>query len=664
MLEDIKGVGSKSISYFNELGIFTINDLLEYYPYRYNVYKPSSLNEAQENDNILLNGVVEGPIQVVFLPRKLNKLSFRLNTGSYLVNVCIFNRAYIKKNIIVGKMISVIGKYNKKSNLLVASEIKLVPILKTEIEGVYHLNQKLKKQTFKKILKNAIDENIYVASSIPSYIAERYKFMSKMEAIKEIHFPTSSDNLKQAKLFLTYEELFEFCLKMNYLKYLKKDVNVSYKKDIDRLEIERFISCLPYELTADQNQAVDDIYLDFTSNNRMNRLLLGDVGSGKTIVSFLALYMNYLAGYQGVLMAPTEILAFQHFNSMIEVFKAEKLVIRLLTSSTSKKERMEIVELCKRGQCDVLIGTHSVLNEEIVFANLGLVITDEQHRFGVAQRKNLQKKGYMCDVLYLSATPIPRTLALTIYGDMDISQIKTKPANRKIVRTQIYKSSDIKVVLGEMLMEIKQGHQIYVVAPLIFDEEGNSNLENVLSLRVKIAVAFNEKVPIGVLHGKQSSGEKAKIMADFKENRIKILISTTVIEVGVDVKNATMMVVFNAERFGLATLHQLRGRIGRNNLDCKCILISDLDVPRLKIMESTNDGFEISEKDFELRGSGDLFGLKQSGDMSFKLADLAHDFKILKQCDVDAREFLSENLPNIDKFPEQKRLLNGIFLNG
>lgn len=664
MLEDIKGVGSKSVSYFNELGIFNINDLLEYYPYRYNVYKPSSIEDATEKAVILLNGIIEGPIQVVFLPRKLNKLSFRLNTGNYLINVCIFNRAYMKKNIVVGKKISVIGKYNKKSNLLVASELKLVPILKTEIEGVYHLNQKIKKQTFKKALKNAIDENIFVSSNVPDYIANKYNFMSKMEAIKEIHFPTSSDNLKQAKLFLTYEELFEFCLKMNYLKCLKKDVNNNEKKNIDRVEVDRFILNLPFKLTIDQIKAIDDIYLDFVSNNRMNRLLLGDVGSGKTIVSFLALFMNYLAGYQGVLMAPTEILAFQHFNSMIECFKTENLVVKILTSSTSKKERMEILELCKNGKCDVLIGTHSVLNEEVIFANLGLVITDEQHRFGVAQRKNLQKKGSMCDVLYLSATPIPRTLALTIYGDMDISQIKTKPANRKDVKTQIYKNSDIKQVLGEMLEEIKLVHQIYVVAPLIYDEDGNSSLENVLSLQNKMELAFNNKIPIGVLHGKLSSSDKAKIMADFKDNKIKILISTTVIEVGVDVKNATMMVVFNAERFGLATLHQLRGRIGRNDLDCKCVLISDFDVPRLKIMESTNDGFEISEKDFELRGSGDLFGIKQSGDMSFKLADLAHDFKILKQCDADVKEFLNDNLQEIDRFPKQKELLNSIFLNG
>lgn len=663
MLEDIKGLGPKSILYLNELKIYDIKDLLEYYPYRYNVYKPNNISEAHDDETLLINGMIEPPIKVFFIKRNLNKLSFKLNTEKEIINVSIFNRAFLKKNMIVGKTISVIGKYNKKSNSLVASDIKMVPILKTTIEGVYHLNANIKRANFKKIIETAVNNNFYVSSLVPSYFAEKYNFVSKMSAVREMHFPKSIEALKQAKIFLIYEELFAFMLKMNYLKMSRNNNNEIDSKMFDEKKVNDFILSLPFKLTDDQLKAVEEIKCDFKSTSRMNRLILGDVGSGKTIVAFISLYMNYLAGFQGVLMAPTELLALQHYNNIISTFKNMNVNVCLLTSSTKKKDRLLILEDLKSGKCNILIGTHSVLNNEVVFKNIGLVITDEQHRFGVAQRKNLQNKGDMTDVLYLSATPIPRTLALTLFGDMDISQIKTKPANRKQIYTKLYKNNEIKSVLKLMLDEIKNNHQIYVVAPLIEDEEGSSSMENVISLKEKINVAFNGKVPLEVLHGKLSAKEKEQIMNDFKLGIIKILISTTVIEVGVDVKNATMMVVFNAERFGLATLHQLRGRIGRNDLESKCLLVSDYDTPRLKILEETNDGFLISEKDFELRGSGDLFGVRQSGDMSFKIANLASDFKILKQCDTDSKEFISNHLNEIKKFPEQKTVLDSVFLN-
>lgn len=663
MLEDIKGLGPKSILYLNELKIYDIKDLLEYYPYRYNVYKPNNISDAHDDETLLINGMIEPPIKVFFIKRNLNKLSFKLNTEKEIINVSIFNRAFLKKNMIVGKTISVIGKYNKKSNSLVASDIKMVPILKTTIEGVYHLNANIKRANFKKIIETAVNNNFYVSSLVPSYLAEKYNFVSKMSAVREMHFPKSIEALKQAKIFLIYEELFAFMLKMNYLKMSRNNNNEIDSKMFDEKKVNDFILSLPFKLTDDQLKAVEEIKCDFKSTSRMNRLILGDVGSGKTIVAFISLYMNYLAGFQGVLMAPTELLALQHYNNIISTFKNMNVNVCLLTSSIKKKDRLLILEDLKSGKCDILIGTHSVLNNEVVFKNIGLVITDEQHRFGVAQRKNLQNKGDMTDVLYLSATPIPRTLALTLFGDMNISQIKTKPANRKQIYTKLYKNNEIKSVLKLMLDEIKNNHQIYVVAPLIEDEEGSSSMENVISLKEKINVAFNGKVPLEVLHGKLSAKEKEQIMNDFKLGIIKILISTTVIEVGVDVKNATMMVVFNAERFGLATLHQLRGRIGRNDLESKCLLVSDYDTPRLKILEETNDGFLISEKDFELRGSGDLFGVRQSGDMSFKIANLASDFKILKQCDTDSKEFISNHLNEIKKFPEQKKVLDSVFLN-
>ena len=658
MLEDIKGIGPKTLKLFQNLNIFTIQDLITYYPYKYKLYHPVTLDNYEENTEVLINGYVASDAKIYYIKRNLNKISFRLNTGTKLINVTIFNRPFIKQHLLLNKYISVIGKYNVKTNTFTASDIKLTPIIKDEIEPIYHTTQGLKQVNIHKIINNLLEKNIYVPSLIPEEYIKEYSLLDKLTAIKEIHNPTSTNNLKQAEICLKYEELFEYTLKINYLKYLKDKTTTSYIKTFDTSKLDNLISSLPFKLTDSQVNAVEDIKKDFNSPKHMNRLILGDVGSGKTIISFLALYMNYLSGYQGVLMAPTEILIKQHYENIKKIFT--DLNIEILTGSTTKKDRDKIIENLKKGQIDILLSTHSVLNDDVVFKNIGLVVTDEQHRFGVNQRKNLQNKGENVDVLYMSATPIPRTLALTIFKDMDITEIKTKPLNRKPKITKLYKTSEIKEVLYEMLDEIKKGHQIYVVSPLIENEEENTKLASVNYLYEKINVALNGKVPIGVLHGKLKNEEKENIMNDFKSNKTKILISTTIIEIGVDVSNATMIVIFNAERFGLATLHQLRGRIGRNDIESKCILISDYDTPRLKILEESEDGFYISEKDFELRGAGDLFGVKQSGDMVFKIANLNKDFKILKKCSEDSLNFLNKHINEIDKYPIQKNIIRGV----
>ena len=658
MLEDIKGIGPKTLKLFQNLNIFTIQDLITYYPYKYKLYHPVTLDNYEENTEVLINGYVASDAKIYYIKRNLNKISFRLNTGTKLINVTIFNRPFIKQHLLLNKYISVIGKYNVKTNTFTASDIKLTPIIKDEIEPIYHTTQGLKQVNIHKIISNLLEKNIYVPSLIPEEYIKEYSLLDKLTAIKEIHNPTSTNNLKQAEICLKYEELFEYTLKINYLKYLKDKTTSSYIKTFDTSKLENLISSLPFKLTDSQVNAVEDIKNDFNSPKHMNRLILGDVGSGKTIISFLALYMNYLSGYQGVLMAPTEILIKQHYENIKKILT--DLNIEILTGSTTKKDRDKIIENLKKGQIDILLSTHSVLNDDVVFKNIGLVVTDEQHRFGVNQRKNLQNKGENVDVLYMSATPIPRTLALTIFKDMDITEIKTKPLNRKPKITKLYKTSEIKEVLYEMLDEIKKGHQIYVVSPLIENEEENTKLASVNYLYEKINVALNGKVPIGVLHGKLKNEEKENIMNDFKSNKTKILISTTIIEIGVDVSNATMIVIFNAERFGLATLHQLRGRIGRNDIESKCILISDYDTPRLKILEESEDGFYISEKDFELRGAGDLFGVKQSGDMVFKIANLNKDFKILKKCSEDSLNFLNKHINEIDKYPIQKNIISGV----
>ena len=655
MLEDIKGIGPKSLLALKALNLYTKDDVINYFPYRYNVYTPVKLRECSEGDTCTITGYVESIPKVFFIRKNLNKLSFAFNTGSELVNVTIFNRAYLKPNIRIKSYISVIGKYNRKSNTFMASDIKLTPITKTVIEPVYHLNQGIKRSNFKKLVDEILDNTVEIKSNVPDYLIEKYNFINKKEAVTNVHKPKDINSLKKADLHLIYEELFTFMLKVSYLKEKNASDGKFNIKSFDEDRVNNFISSLPFSLTDGQMQAVDDIKGDFLSKKKMNRLILGDVGSGKTIVSFIALYMNMLAGYQGVLMAPTEILAVQHFNNMVGLF-GDKLNIQLLTSSTKKGERNKILQNLKNGETQVLIGTHSLLNDELVYNNLGLVITDEQHRFGVNQRQTLQEKGKDVDVLYMSATPIPRTLALTIYGDMDITEIRTKPGGRKEIITKIFKNSELKNVLEKMLDEIKAGHQIYVVAPLIDDEEDEKM--NVTSLKDKFDVAFNGMVPTGLLHGKMKPNQKDEVMNSFKNGDTKILISTTVIEVGVDVKNATMMVIFNAERFGLATLHQLRGRVGRNDMQSYCYLISDYEAERLKVLEQSNDGFYISEQDFKLRGGGDIFGIRQSGEQSFKIANLNRDYKILMQCKSDAEEFLKSK--NLDDYKNQKEILENL----
>lgn len=655
MLEDIKGIGPKSLLALKALNLYTKDDVINYFPYRYNVYTPVKLRECSEGDTCTITGYVESAAKVFFIRKNLNKLSFAFNTGSELVNVTIFNRAYLKPNIRIKSYISVIGKYNRKSNTFMASDIKLTPITKTVIEPVYHLNQGIKRSNFKKLVDEILDNTVEIKSNVPDYLIEKYNFINKKEAVTNVHKPKDINSLKKADLHLIYEELFTFMLKVSYLKEKSASDGKFNIKSFDEDRVNNFISSLPFNLTDGQMQAVSDVKGDFLSKKKMNRLILGDVGSGKTIVSFIALYMNMLAGYQGVLMAPTEILAVQHFNNMKSLF-GDKLKIQLLTSSTKKGERNNILQNLKNGETQVLIGTHSLLNDELVYNNLGLVITDEQHRFGVNQRQTLQEKGKDVDVLYMSATPIPRTLALTIYGDMDITEIRSKPGGRKEIITKIFKNSELKNVLEKMLDEIKAGHQIYVVAPLIDDEEDEKM--NVTSLKDKFDVAFNGMVPTGLLHGKMKPNQKDEVMNSFKNGDTKILISTTVIEVGVDVKNATMMVIFNAERFGLATLHQLRGRVGRNDMQSYCYLISDYDAERLKVLEESNDGFYISEQDFKLRGGGDIFGIRQSGEQSFKIANLNRDYKILMQCKSDAEEFLKNK--NLDDYKEQKEILENL----
>ena len=652
-IKNLHQVGEKTSKILNKLGIFTDDDLINYYPYRYNVYNFS--NELIENCTLIINVIIESNPIVSYIKKNFNRLSFRARYNERIFNVVIFNRAYLKTNLTIGKNITIIGKYDFKKNIFTSSDIKF-NVTNGQIEPVYHLTKGITNNTVSKLIKDNFN-NIYIKDSLPSNIISKYNLLSKKDALYNIHFANDLKMVHYAKNRLIYEELFDFSFKMNYFKNqnIRKDKE---PKNIDINKINEFKKLLPFSLTTDQDNAYNEIVQDMSSNKKMNRLLLGDVGSGKTVVAVGAIYANFIAGFESTLMAPTEVLATQHYFSIKKILDKFNVAVELITGSMSKKEKEAIYKRVQNKEIDLLIGTHSLLNENIIFNNLGLVITDEQHRFGVHQRFTLEDKSKCPDILYLSATPIPRTYAMTIYGDLDISYIKTKPTGRKDIITKVKKNSDIKEVLGLMLEQIKLDHQIYVVSPLV-EEDESLNLTSINLLKEKLSLAFKNLFRIEIIHGKMKTSEKESIMNDFKNNQIKILIATTVIEVGIDVSNATMMVIFNAERFGLATLHQLRGRVGRSDLQSYCYLISDSDNDRLKVMEESNDGFYISQKDFEMRGHGDLFGVKQHGDMSFKLANLKNDYNILLFANEDAKKFIdSKEYLNNEYYKDLAQNLN------
>ena len=662
LLKDVKGVGPRALCLLNKIGIYTIEDLVTHYPFRYDVLERGDLTKTENEEHIVIDGKIESVPILMRFKAGLNKMNFRLVTQSGVVGVSIFNRAFLKSQLQVGTGITVIGKFDKQKNVITASEIKMGTLTnKIKIEPVYHCTSGLTNKNLSTYINMAL---LTYGREIPDYIPEeyikKYNFLNKKTALNIIHNPSTDEKLKEVIVRLKYEELFAFMFKINYLKLQNKKNNQGLDRKIDKIKLDKFIKSIPFKLTNDQLKAIDDIVSDLESPSRMNRLLQGDVGSGKTIVSFVAMIANYLSGYQSALMAPTEILAVQHYNNLKEFLSGTEINVELLTGSTLKKDKQRIYKELSNGKIDMIVGTHALIQEEVEYNNLGFVITDEQHRFGVNQRANLQNKGLRPDILYMSATPIPRTYALTIYGDMDMSIIKERPNGRQPITTYLKSNDEIKDVLQMMLDELKKGHQVYVIAPLI-EESENSDLATVCKLKDQMTLAFGKKFKIDIIHGKMAGGAKDLIMQEFAQGKIQILISTTVIEVGVDVPNATTMVIFDANRFGLSTLHQLRGRVGRGSSKSQCILISNSDTKRLEIMKNVDDGFLISEEDFKLRGHGDLFGTKQSGDMEFKIANLRDDYKILLQAKKDSNEYLKNKETDNDAL--KKELVSSINKN-
>lgn len=640
-LETIEGVGPKTKELLNKIKIYTVEDLLNYYPYRYDIIKRSDLSNLSDGDKIIIDGIVEGQPTTIYINKSLKKMIFRISTKTMILNVTLYNRAHLYSDLKSGKEVTIIGKYNKLKNTVIVSDIRfgLLPP-SAKIEPIYYTTEGLTVKQISKFETIALENDYDVIDLVPRYIEEKYNLMNKKSAIKNIHVPEDILLLKKARQRIKYEELFMYILKINYLKNKINNDTLAIERNIDKDKLDKFIKSLPFELTLDQDKAVNDIINDLSIKKRMNRLLQGDVGSGKTVIAFIAIYANYLSKYQSALMAPTEILAVQHYEETKKIFSKFKLNIALLTSSTSNKDKKTIYEELENGKIDLIIGTQALIQENVKYKKLGLVITDEQHRFGVNQRDTFKSKGISPDVLSMSATPIPRTYALTIYGDTDVSSIKSKPKGRKEIITVFKKEKDITDVLEMMKKELELNHQIYVVAPMI-DTESDSKKESVYDLEEKMNKAFGKISKIGIIHGKLDPKDKDKVMKDFEKNKINILISTTVIEVGVNVPNASMIVIFNANMFGLSTLHQLRGRVGRGDTQSYCVLVAKESEERLRFLENTSDGFEISEYDFQTRGEGDLFGTRQSGELGLKMANIKRDFKMLLKAKEDADEFIN-----------------------
>lgn len=626
-LEKLDKIGPKTAKTLNNLGIYNAEDLIRNYPYRFLIFAKRDINNPKYYDEFVSDGIVESMPTLNFFRGKMNRLTFRCNVQNKIVKVVIFNRAFLKPNIYPGREITVIGKYDPKKELITASNVKIGALKDGfEIEPVYHLCKGITSKqmnSFINVALGVVKEN----NNIPKELISKYNLMSEDEAVRIIHNPKDENSLKTALKTLKYEEIFTY---MKNIKLLKKKNEIHkdvYKKEISLNMVHDFINSLPFKLTIDQKKIVFKMLDEICGDTLMNRLLQGDVGSGKTIVAFIISYALYTGGYQTSFMAPTEVLARQHYKNACDLFKDTNFKVGLLTGKMTLKEKRKVYEKIEKNEIDMLIGTHALISDKVVWNNLGLVITDEQHRFGVNQRQTLKNKGLNVEVLMMSATPIPRTYALTIYGDTDTSSIKTKPSGRIPVITKVKKEDEIKDVLEGIYKALKNQNQVYVIAPMI-EENDDSNYANVYDLKHKFNLAF-KNYNVEVLHGKMTNEEKEKVMDEYAKGNIDILISTTVIEVGVDVKNATVMVIFDADRFGLSTLHQLRGRVGRNSIQSYCYLISDKDTKRLKIMEEENDGYKISEADFKLRGQGDLFGSRQSGALSFKLSDVRKDYDLL-----------------------------------
>lgn len=653
-LKDIKGIGEKKIALLNKLGIFTVNNLLEYFPYSYiDTTKFKKISEITEE------GSYSYRLKIISLMENRKKRNIRVTKFLAMdeeMNYCTivyFNNIFISKNLKINNVYEMYGRAK-----LLGKNVEIQsPTMQNKANIIgsiipqYHLCKGISNLDLVKIIQNLLKKNSYFEEKLPSNILNELNLESYDNAIRNIHFPKDNESFITAKRRLSFDEIFYFQLSMKKLKRNNEDAIRFEIKD----ETFDFIKSLSFKLTNSQNKVLDDIFKDMASDKQMNRLIQGDVGCGKTIISFIAMFNVIKNGFQSVLMAPTEILARQHYESSKKLFSKYNIKVELLVGSLKESEKKAIREKIENGDVDIIIGTHAVFQEKVVYKNLGFVITDEQHRFGVKQRLLLSKKSNNPDILVMSATPIPRTVGLVMFCDLDISTIDELPSGRGKVNTYFVDENYEERYMNFIKKHISEGRQAYIVCPLV-DESDTLELQSVINLYERLKERYFQNIEIEFIHGKIKPVDKDRIMKNFENGRIKVLVATTVIEVGINVPNSNIMVIYNAERFGLSQLHQLRGRIGRGNYESFCILVSNNKSTNVKkrmdIMCSSNDGFYISEQDFLLRGYGDILGYRQSGEARFKILNIPKDYDLLKSAIKYVDEILKDDF-NFDKEENQ-----------
>ena len=650
-IQFVKGIGPKRAEKLHKLNIFTLKDLIYYFPRQYeDRSKVKKINQLENEEKVTIKGVITRMDS--YSPKKgMNIIRMDMRDDTGYIKLSFFNQEYIKRAFKSGDSIVVFGKVKIENNFkeFVPIEIEHYsskPQSNCKIEPVYPLTYGLSNKELQGIIRSVLTkEEFKVKEYLPTYILEKYKLCGIDFAVRNIHSPSNKEALKIALYRLVFEE---FLILQLGLFYFKNGVNESSGIEFKENEkLNDIIESLPFKLTKAQNRALSEITQDMTSSKVMNRLVQGDVGSGKTVVALLALASAVLNGYQGALMAPTEILASQHYDSFKEILERFNIKSELLVGSLTKKQKEKVLEKVKNQEVDILIGTHALIEDKVEFKNLGIVITDEQHRFGVRQRGRLSNKGDSPDIIVMTATPIPRTLALILYGDLDISIIDELPPGRQPIETIAIEHNRRNEAYENLVRsEVQKGRQVYVVCPLV-EESEKIEATAASELVEELKREFFSDLRVGLLHGKMRPAEKDAIMDDFKNKKLDILVSTTVIEVGVNVPNATLMIIENAERFGLAQLHQLRGRVGRGNHKSYCILIynskTEVCKERMAIMEETTDGFKISQKDLEIRGPGEFFGTRQHGLPELKVANIFKHIKILKQAQLEARYIIGQD---------------------
>ena len=652
-IREIKGIGEKAEKTFSKVGIHTVGNLIRYYPRGYEVYEdPVAVGEIEEGHTMTVSGAIYGRVQVSGSPKmQITTLYLKDLTGT--LKVIWFRMPFLRNTLARGGVITLRGRIVRKKDGLVMEHPEIFyPSSKYEekrssLQPVYPLTSGLTNNAVLKAIRQAVEMTDLGEGSLPEWIAERYGLAGYREAIRGIHFPETKEEFYHARERLVFEEFLMFILSLRMMRDQKERVLNPYCFREPEL-IGRFLERLPYELTDAQNNVWREIRQDMSGIHVMSRLVQGDVGSGKTIVALLAMMYAGLNGYQAAMMAPTEVLARQHFEKIRSMLAEYEIPLRteLLTGSMKGKEKKEAYGRIASGEADLIIGTHALIQEKVEYQNLALVVTDEQHRFGVRQRERLAGKGVCPHILVMSATPIPRTLAIILYGDLDISVIGELPKNRLPIKNCVVDTGYRETAYRFMRKQICSGRQCYIICPMV-EESDSLEVENVTDYTEIVREAMGKGIAVSYLHGKMKQAEKDEIMEAFAKNEIQVLVSTTVIEVGIDVPNASVIMIENSERFGLAQLHQLRGRVGRGGHQSYCIFMSasksEETRERLEILNRSNDGFFIAGEDLRLRGPGDLFGIRQSGVMDFRLGDVYQDAKILQTASEAANVLLDED---------------------